>query len=159
MSGGTTGNKPVPTALKILRSSSAKAARLAKRQIETPGDLKTPPDWLDDAQKQEWAYAVENAPRNVLRRIDKAVLAAFIVAQDTHRRAVVAMQTTQLLVKSPTQQLPIQNPYLPIVNRQAVLISRIASELGFTPCSRARIEASGGTPVSQMSDWDEIASA
>ena len=56
------------------------------------------------------------------------------------------MEHAELLVKSPTQGLPLQNPYLPIVNRQMVLMTRVASELGFTPCSRARIDA-GGAPA------------
>ena len=111
--------------------------------------------WLTAEQKEEWQYAIENAPRDVLKKIDKAVLAGFIVAQDTHRKACVAMAQTELLVKSPTQGLPLQNPYLPIVS-QMVLMTRVASELGFTPCSRARIDA-GAAPIASASDWDDIA--
>ena len=151
------GRKHMPTELKVLRSSAATAARLAKRRINTPGDLADPPDYLDERQKEEWAYAIANAPSRVLRRIDKAILAAFIVAQDTHRRAVLALHTSELLVKSPTQQLPIQNPYLPIINRQAVLMTRIACELGFTPCSRARIESGVNAPSPSAGDWEQIA--
>jgi P27 family predicted phage terminase small subunit len=92
----------------------------------------------------------------VLKRIDKTVLAGFIVAADTHRKASVAMAQTELLIKSPTQGLPLQNPYLPIMNSQAVLMTRIATELGFTPCSRARIDA-GAAPTPVTSDWDNIA--
>ena len=66
------------------------------------------------------------------------------------------MAQTELLVKSPTQGLPLQNPYLPIVNRQMVLMTRVASELGFTACSRARIDA-GAVPTPGASDWDDIA--
>ena len=150
------GRRKTPTSIQILRTSATRAAKLAKRQIETPGDLSDPPDWLDATQKAEWAYAVENAPRNVLRRIDKAVLAAFIIAQDIHRRAVIAAATSQLLIKSPKQELPMQNPYLPIINRQALLMARLSSELGFTPCSRARIDA-GNTTTTNAGDWDEIA--
>jgi len=150
------GRQKTPTTLQILRSTSKQAAKLAKRQIETPGELNEPPEWLDDAQKREWKYAIENAPRNVLKKIDKAVLAAFIVAQDIHRRAVIAAATSQLLIKSPKQELPMQNPYLPIINRQALLMARLSSELGFTPCSRARIDA-GNTTTTNAGDWDEIA--
>ena len=149
------GRQKTPTALRVLRVTSKQAEKLAKRQIPTPGTLDEPPEWMTKDQKLDWAYALENAPRGVLRRIDKAVLAGFIVAADTHRKASIAMQQVQLLVKSPKQEVPMQNPYLPIVNRQYQLMLRGASELGFTPCSRARIE-SGNVPVA-MSDWDEIA--
>jgi P27 family predicted phage terminase small subunit len=150
------GDKPKPTELKILRMTGKKAEKLIAKITPTPGPLVEPPDWLTKEQKCEWEYAIANAPRAVLKRIDKAVLAGFIVAQDTHRRACIAMAQTELLVKSPTQGLPLQNPYLPIVNRQMVLMMRVASELGFTPCSRARIDA-GNTPAPAVGDWEDIA--
>jgi P27 family predicted phage terminase small subunit len=150
------GDKPVPTELKVLRMTAKKAEKLTRKITPTPGLLIEPPNWLTPEQKEEWRYAIENAPRNVLKKIDKAVLAGLIVAQGTHRKASVAMAQTELLVKSPTQGLPLQNPYLPIVNRQMVLMTRVASELGFTPCSRARIDA-GTVPAHVPSDWDDIA--
>src|SRR5262245_34177649 len=128
------GDKPMPTELKVLRMTAKKAEKLIRKITPTPGPLIDPPDWLTADQKEEWRYTIENAPRSVLKRIDKTVLAGFIVAADTHRRACVAMAQTELLVKSPTQGLPLQNPYLPIVNRQMVLMVRAAGELGFTPC-------------------------
>jgi phage terminase small subunit len=70
--------------------------------------------------------------------------------------ARIAMAQTELLVKGLTQGLPLQNPYLPIVNRQMMLLTLVASELGFTPCSRARIDA-GGVPAPVGSHWDNIA--
>jgi P27 family predicted phage terminase small subunit len=150
--------KPTPTPIKILRAGAKQAEKLKKKIIPTPGDLFEPPDWFSADQKEAWSYAIENAPRGVLRRIDKAVLAAFIIAQDVHQKASVAMQQTTLLVKSPKQDLPMQNPYLPIVNRQYQLMLRGASELGFTPCSRARIE-SGNVPQAPAGDWEDVESA
>jgi phage terminase small subunit len=37
---------------------------------------------------------------------------------------------------------PLQSPYISIVNRQAEIMMRLASELGFTPASRSRITVS-----------------
>ena len=147
--------KKAPTALRVLRMTSKKAEKLLAKQVPTPGPLTDPPDWLTADQKADWQYAIQNAPREVLKRIDKAVLAGFIVAQDTHRRAAVAMASLQLLVKSPKLELPMQNPYLPIVNRQFVLMVRAASELGFTPCARARIDA-GNVPMAPAGDWEDV---
>lgn len=152
------GRKPTPTALKLLRSTAQKAEKLVKRQLPAPGPLLDPPEWMTDDQKTAWKYAIDNAPLDVLKRIDKAVLAGFIVAEDTHRKASLAMQQSQLLVKSPKQELPMQNPYLPIVNRQYQLMLRGASELGFTPCSRARIE-SGNTTHATFDAWDDVKEA
>jgi phage terminase small subunit len=44
------------------------------------------------------------------------------------------------MIKSP-QGFPIQPPYLSIANRQAEIMTRIASEFGFTPASRSTISA------------------
>jgi hypothetical protein len=41
------------------------------------------------------------------------------------------------------------------VNRQIVLMARFASELGFTPCSRARIDA-GNVGAAPASDWEDV---
>ena len=152
------GDKPKPNELKILRMTGKKAERLARKITPTPGPLIEPPEWLTAEQKLEWHYAIENAPRNVLKKIDKCVLAGFIIAQDTHRKASIAMARSELLVKSPTQGLPLQNPYLPIVNRQMVIMTRAAGELGFTPCSRARID-NGNVPAAAAHDWADVESA
>jgi P27 family predicted phage terminase small subunit len=42
------------------------------------------------------------------------------------------------MIKSPNG-FPIQSPYLSHLNRQAKIMTRIASEFGFTPASRSRI--------------------
>jgi P27 family predicted phage terminase small subunit len=149
------GRKKKPVELKILRMTAKRAEKLIQKRTPTPGPLVEPPDWLTAEQKIEWAYTLENAPREILRRIDKAVLAGFIIAEDTHRKASIAMAQSQLLVKSPKQELPMQNPYLAIINRQMVLMIRAASELGFTPCSRARIDA-GKIPAQPAGDWEDV---
>lgn len=150
------GDKKTPTSLKILRVGAKQAEKLLKKQTPTPGALVEPPGWFTAEQKQAWKYAIENAPRAVLRRIDKAVLAGFIIAEDTHRRAAEEMATKALVDQGPTHKIARQNPYLQIVNRQYMLMMRGASELGFTPCSRARIDA-GAAPVVSQGDWEDIA--
>jgi hypothetical protein len=85
------GDKPMPTELKVLRMTAKKADKLIWKITPSQGPLIDPPNCLTDDQKAEWEYAIKNAPRDVLKKIDKAVLAGFIVAQDTHRRASVAM--------------------------------------------------------------------
>src|SRR5262245_26504777 len=147
------GPRKTPIDLKVLRMGAKAAQKLLAKKTPTPGPLAEAPDWLSAEQKADWAYAIENAPREVLRRIDKAVLTAFIIAQDTHQRATVAMMKMELLVESPKQQ---QNPYLPIINRQAVLMIRAANELGFTPCARARIDCAATAPAA-AGDWEDIA--
>ena len=60
----------------------------------------------------------------------------------TARRLKKMTAVGNLIVKAPPGA-PIQNPYLPIVNRQALVMLKAASELGFTPAARPRIVVSG----------------
>ena len=44
----------------------------------------------------------------------------------------------------------MQNPYLPIINRQAEIMIRAAGDLGFTPVGRARMTKSIGAPAKKV---------
>lgn len=133
------GRKPKPTHLKILEG----------KQIDIPasepipeGNLELPPEWLSDEQKLAWTYAIENAPYGLLKRLDKSILTAWVVAEDLHRRAVTHVNTFGLVTKSPVKKEMMQNPFLSIANRQAQIMMKAAAELGFTPSSRSRVSVS-----------------
>lgn len=145
-----------PVELKILRMGSKQADKLVRKITPTSGPLVDAPEWLTAEQKLDWQYAIENAPKDVLKRIDKSVLAGFIVAADTHRKASIEAGRSGLLIKSPTLGVPIQNPYLPIMNRQMMLMLRAASELGFTPSARARIDSGNPARPSDLGDWEDV---
>lgn len=60
-----------------------------------------------------------------------------------------------LLVKAPNTGLPIQSPYLPVLNRQTELARKLAAELALPPAQRNRIgpyepDANGPSP------WDAV---
>jgi hypothetical protein len=60
-----------------------------------------------------------------------------------------------MLVKAPNTGLPIQSPYLPIVNKQALIMMRAVDHLGFSPASRTRI-MTGERPANAIGGWDDI---
>jgi P27 family predicted phage terminase small subunit len=74
----------------------------------------------------------------MLTNLDRAALAAYCGAYALWADATVQIERYGAMIKSPTG-FPIQSPYLSIVNRQAEIMMRIASEFGFTPASRSRI--------------------
>jgi P27 family predicted phage terminase small subunit len=77
------------------------------------------------------------------------VLIVWVVAQSLHRNATEQVEKFGLVIKSPVKGEPMQNPFLSIINRQAVIMLRAADHLGFTPASRSKIQlmdsASGTT--------------
>jgi phage terminase small subunit len=96
---------------------------------------------MTDSQKEGWRYAITHAPPGLLKRSDRSVLTTWVVAEDLHRAACEAQATAPLLIESPVKGVKIQSGYLAIINRQAVILMKAASELGFSPTARPRIGA------------------
>lgn len=139
----TRGRKPKPTHLKLVNGNPGKRPLNTSEPV-AEGDLETAPDWMTESQKAGWAYAIKHAPIGVLKRIDRAVLAIWVVAEDLHREATLKVSQFGMLTKAPKTDLPMQSPYLPIINRQAEIMLRAAAELGFTPSARTRLNAGDG---------------
>ena len=82
------GRKPVPTHLKVLRGNPGKR-RLNDNEPKPDGELSDPPEWMSESQKQGWIYAIENAPDGLLKKLDRSVLVAWVIAEDLHRQASI----------------------------------------------------------------------
>lgn len=136
------GAKPKPTHLKLIEGNPGKR-KLNRSEPKPKGALKDAPDWLTDEQKAGWDYAIEHAPNGLLKKLDQSALIVWVVAENLHRQATIAVGKFGLITKSPTKGEPMQNPYLPIINRQAQIMIKAAAELGFTPSSRSRVEVHG----------------
>jgi phage terminase small subunit len=142
------GRKPTPTMLFNLHGKPNKG-RKANPEEPKPqtGDLCDAPGWMCDTQQACWKNAIEHAPAGLLAHIDRGVLAVWVVAEDLHRRAVVAQnRAASRLVQAPLASTPMQSPYLAIINKQGMMMIKAASELGFSPVSRPRIGAGVSTP-------------
>jgi len=150
-----TGRPPVPTHLKIIRGNPGKR-KINNREPRPVGDLKEAPAYFDDELRDVWTYAIENAPQGLLKKVDSSVLETWCCAHILHRRASQQVRQFGVLVKSPKQEVPIQSPYLPIMNKQALIMLRCVDHLGFSPASRSRI-AMGDAPLSGAGAWDDIA--
>lgn len=149
------GRPPVPKALRALHGDTnheAKATRdaIAAAEPQGRGDLWEPPPHFDDEQRAVWHYALEHAPFGLLTGTDRGTLAIYCAAYVEHARAVAKCNEfgSVLLKKGELRK----NPYLAVVERQALLMLRAGTEMGFTPSSRAIIgrasalAGSGGFP-------------
>lgn len=83
---------------------------------------------------------VTNAPYGLLKQLDRSVLAIWVVAEDLHRESATKIAQYGLLTKSPNAGLPLQSPYLAILNKQAQIMLKAGAELGFSPSSRSRVQ-------------------
>lgn len=145
--------KPIPTHLKLLKGTARKC-RTNPNEPMPSGDLTSPPEWMTESQKASWNFAIQNSPKGLLKQLDQSILTIWVTAEDLHRQALEGIEKNGMLVKAPNTGLEIQSPYLPIVNKQAQIMMKAATELGFSPSSRSKVsvtpEATGESP------WDKF---
>ena len=107
------------------------SAALPTISLECPMEL--PP-----IARQEWDRIVgELIARGVLSKFDRGPLAIYCGAYAMWVDAMEGIRQYGTMMKSPSG-FPVQSPYVAIVNRQAEIMMRIASEFGFTPAARSR---------------------
>lgn len=133
----TGGRKPVPAVLRDLHGNPGKRA-IPEDEPEGVGDLWAPPHYMDDDQRAQWHYALDHAPPGLLTGTDRNILAAWVNACVEYEKAVKEVRTLGQVVKTRDGNA-IQNPFLGIMNRQVLLMVKLASELGFSPAARASL--------------------
>lgn len=133
------GRKPKPTWLKVVEGNPGKRP-LNDAEPQATGDLLTPPDWLSPSQREVWQNAIENAPPGLLRGIDESVFTVWVIAKDMHRNAAEKIAQSGTLVRMPNSSIAVQSPWVPVLNRQALIMLKACSEMGFTPSSRSRVK-------------------
>lgn len=138
------GRRPVPGALAKLHGHPSHSAPRVD-EPEGRGELWAAPPWMDDEQREQWAYALEVAPVGLLTGSDRELLAMWVCAAVEYVKAIREVRKLGQVVKS-KEGVPFQNPFLGIANRQAMVMLRTGAEMGFSPISRAQLgRASGET--------------
>ena len=162
--------KRVPTALAKLRGTK-NATQLRKARFEPQPEIdlsSEPPPTMSDDQQASYRYAVAHAPRGLLKAIDRGALEVWCVAEARHRTASMAQQRIDHGKEWPLLQpgkdgRPTISPYVTIMERAALIMLRAASELGFSPAARPRIQLLPGAappPViegeAELDPWDAL---
>ena len=153
------GRKPKPTHLHVIEGTfnATKHGKRLKREPKPVGDLTEPPAWFSVGQCEVWAYGLQHAPAGLLKAIDQGTYVAWCVASDTHRLAaeeLARLGIWGLTISGARPGSLLQNPLIEIMNRQALIMLKHASEMGFTPVSRARVSVD---PRVEANPFDEFA--
>jgi P27 family predicted phage terminase small subunit len=138
------GPKPVPLELRELRGNPRQHA-VPTDVPEGEGVLFEAPEWMDEEQRLQWDYALEHAPYGLLTATDREVLAIWCVAAVEYARAVAQVRANPQVVRT-KEGNAIQNPYIGIVNRQALIMMRAGAEMGFSPAARMSLALSEQSP-------------
>lgn len=144
------GPAPKPTVLKLIEGNRGKRA-LPRNEPKPRGNLKAtkPPAQFTEAQAEVWRYTLESCPPGLLVHLDRDLLVAWCQASELHARScrlqnerdakARAEGGEELLAK--VRGGYMMSPYIPIINRQAVLLLQLSNALGFSPSARTRINA------------------
>jgi P27 family predicted phage terminase small subunit len=149
------GRTPKPTALKVLAGNPGKRP-LNRREPKPQGTVGEPPEHLSDGAKAAWRLAVDCAPPGLLTPLDSSILLIWATAADLYHKAQEGLAKTGMLIKGPNNGMPIQSPYLAIANKQAQIMAKAATEMGFTPASRSRVTLPMET-ADNLDPWSDIA--
>lgn len=151
------GRKPKPSWLKVVTGNPGHRPINEAEPIPS-GDLIDPPAWFDDAQKAAWTEAIAAAPPGLLKALDQSMLCVWTCAKVLHAHAATQVAKYGALIKTPVTGVPMQNPYVAVMNRQAALMMRAAAEMGFSPSSRSRVsiaqkrKGKAATPFDDLKD-------
>lgn len=133
----TAGRKPKPTVVKLLHGVPGHRA-LPENEPQGQGILWAPPVWFDTEQRNQWHYSLEKSPLGLLTETDREMLMLWVCACVEYARANIEVRKHGQVIKTREGNV-IQNPYLGVMNRQALIMMRVASELGFSPAARASL--------------------
>ena len=138
------GPRPKPTALKLVTGNPGRRP-LNTAEPKPRGALLHPPEHLTEAQRVGWTYVIAHAPPGLLKVLDRAALTVFVIAEERHAAANIALATGPMLMKTVNGNI-IQSPYMAVLNKQGLIMLKAAAEMGFTPSSRTRVETNGEAP-------------
>lgn len=146
------GRKPTPTALKRLHG--AEPRRINRDEPIPRSGLPLCPQHFTPEQAELWNYALMNAPPGMVKSLDVGLLEAWCVACSIHRAATEELAregaVTVSGIKDPDRK--VAAPQIGIINRTAAVMSRLASDLGFSPAARSRVRADPLGSVHAISD-------
>lgn len=149
------GRKKKPVELKMIEGTYRKD-RDNLNAPKVTGDLVSPPNYFSQEQTDVWKYAIENAPKGLLKKLDISILEIWVTAYVTYRESYAKVQEMGQVMTSPSGY-PIVNPYLSNMNKQATIMMKAASELGFTPTSRSKVSVE--QEQTEVDPWAVIANA
>lgn len=124
-----------PRAVRISDGNVAKRP-LPPPPVEPFGDL-AKPKHLEGYASAMWDEIVRCMPADVYASTDAGVLSAFCVAAALHREAVLRLRVEQVVV--PGDKMARVNPWMSILNEQALIMVRLGARLGLDPVARQNL--------------------
>jgi P27 family predicted phage terminase small subunit len=144
----TSGRKPTPTALKLVKGNPGKRA-LNKREPRVKLSQPSAPSFLNDDAKAEWSRVAGTLfDVGLMTELDRAALAAYCQAYGRWAEAERALarmaakdEANRALMVKTVGGNAIQNPLVGIANKAKADMVKYAIEFGMTPSARSKVIA------------------
>jgi phage terminase small subunit len=130
------GRPPKPLSLHRLQGTY-NATRHGARAHEprAPGELaEEPPAWMNERQQRIWRETLADAPKGILRRVDRQMFTEYVGLVDIVTEAQRAQNKLELLDAEGRPQV-----YLRVIRQTVEVLCKLRGEMGFSPVSRTRL--------------------
>jgi P27 family predicted phage terminase small subunit len=158
------GRKPTPTHLRLLQGNPQKRPIRSEPEPLPLPEPETAPGFIEAYATEEWhRLAPELARLGLMTMLDSAAFAAYCVSYARWRTAEEALG--RMAAKDPKfhglivpgkQGQAVENPLVYTSRRAAQEMLRFATEFGFTPAARARIQAGVNGPPAHVSKFGDL---
>jgi P27 family predicted phage terminase small subunit len=134
------GRKPKTAAEKLIEGNPGRRPITTMVPPPRQGEMICPRSVADNPRALAyWDMYLANAAPGHLAPIDAPLIARMCICWAIADQAYEDMEKTGMLVKAPNTGLPIQSPYMAIVNRQTEIGRKLCAELCLPPAQRNRM--------------------
>jgi len=154
---GRRGPKPKPTVIKRLQGNPGHRPLPKDEPTAEPLDSDSIPDFLSKEAKKEWARVVELlASLSMLTEQDRPTLIAYCSAYGDFVEASKLIQKHgNFVMNARTKKLEV-NAARKIADAASDRMTKLGAHFGFSPSSRAGINAPAATPKEPTSGFDAV---
>jgi phage terminase small subunit len=150
------GRKPKPVAVRAAAGNPGKRRLTTVVPAPPRGEIICPQAvQRNERARAYWDMYLRSVTPGHLAPIDAPLLARLCTCLAFADEAHEKIEASGLLVKAPNTGLPIQSPYLPVLNRQTELARKLAAELALPPSQRSRAGPYGPQDRAP-SPWDAL---
>jgi hypothetical protein len=111
------------------------------------GDLVRAPAGLTKTQQAIWKYAIEHAPRGVLKMCDSEIMKSWVLAVDRRN------ELERILDEERGEIGWGLSPIHRNLDRLTLVLTRLSGEIGFSPASRPRLRTEVRNERDPDSPW------
>ena len=128
-----------PTAVKRLQGTLQKCRTNPNEPIpKMPIDRFEPPVFFTETQRDLWLFAISQMPSGMLSGLDFGIFSRWCIMYDQFVELTKSVNENGAVMYDELG-VPFANPLVNTLNKLAVSLRGIETELGFTPASRSKV--------------------